>query len=119
MRFGRIIFVVTGLLVSAAAFSDPRTTNDGVYSKAQAKQIEDLKKEIEDLKEKDARVNEVSRSWLRKIGDQAKEIEDLKKETTEYEAVENYLMNQLSFGGVDYDERAAGAARHSDASRID
>ena len=39
MRFGRIIFVVTGLLVSAAAFSDPRTTNDGVYSKAQAKQI--------------------------------------------------------------------------------
>ncbi len=37
MRFARFIFVASGLLVYAAASADPRTVNDGVYSKAQAK----------------------------------------------------------------------------------
>jgi len=42
MRFARLIFFVSGLLVCAAASADPRTVNDGVYSKAQAKVGEKL-----------------------------------------------------------------------------
>ena len=42
MRFARLIFFVSGLLICAAASADPRTVNDGVYSKAQAKVGEKL-----------------------------------------------------------------------------
>ena len=42
MRFARLIFFVSGLLVCAAASADPRTVNDVVYSKAQAKVGEKL-----------------------------------------------------------------------------
>ena len=42
MRFARLIFVVSGLLVCVAASADPRTVNDGVYTKAQAKVGEKL-----------------------------------------------------------------------------
>ena len=42
MRFARLIFFVSGLLVCVAASADPRTVNDGVYSKAQAKVGEKL-----------------------------------------------------------------------------
>jgi mono/diheme cytochrome c family protein len=42
MRFVRTTLFVSALLVSTAALADPRTVNDGVYSKAQAKVGEQL-----------------------------------------------------------------------------
>ncbi len=42
MHFVRSIFLVTALLVCVAATADPRTVNDAVYSKAQAKVGEKL-----------------------------------------------------------------------------
>ena len=42
MYFVRSIFYVAGLLVCVAATADPRTVNDAVYSKAQAKVGEKL-----------------------------------------------------------------------------
>jgi mono/diheme cytochrome c family protein len=42
MHFVRSILFVAGLLVCAAASADPRTVNDEVYSKAQAKAGEKL-----------------------------------------------------------------------------
>ncbi len=42
MHFVRSIFYVAGLLVCVAATADPRTVNDAVYSKAQAKVGEKL-----------------------------------------------------------------------------
>jgi len=42
MRYVKIIIVVSSLLAAAAASADPRTVNDGVYSKAQAKVGEQL-----------------------------------------------------------------------------
>jgi mono/diheme cytochrome c family protein len=42
MHFVRSIFYVAGLLVCVTAAADPRTVNDAVYSKAQAKVGEKL-----------------------------------------------------------------------------
>jgi len=42
MRYVKFIIVVSSLLAAAAASADPRTVNDGVYSKAQAKVGEQL-----------------------------------------------------------------------------
>jgi cytochrome c len=42
MRITRFILVATGLLVCATAAADPRTVNDAVYSKEQAKVGEKL-----------------------------------------------------------------------------
>jgi len=42
MRYAKIIIVVSSLLAAATASADPRTVNDGVYSKAQAKVGEQL-----------------------------------------------------------------------------
>lgn len=42
MQFARLIFLTSCLLAWAAASADPRTVNDAVYSKAQAKVGEKL-----------------------------------------------------------------------------
>jgi cytochrome c len=42
MQIARIVFIASGVLVCAAASADPRTVNDGVYTKAQAKVGEKL-----------------------------------------------------------------------------
>jgi cytochrome c len=42
MQFARLIFVAGSLLVCAVASADPRTVNDAVYTKAQAKAGEKL-----------------------------------------------------------------------------
>ena len=42
MRYAKIIIVVSSLLAAGTASADPRTVNDGVYSKAQAKVGEQL-----------------------------------------------------------------------------
>jgi len=45
MRYARTILVVGSLVAGAVATAEPRTVNDGVYSKAQAKTGEQLYKD--------------------------------------------------------------------------